>query len=107
MDRQAQVLLFIPFGCLILWLLTKDETIEVVGPHELEESESFWIVKTQHVDTPTIDTIKLPHLIIQCGEVNGHMVFKTFQYDKKHYSREEVCKIIEKQLAECPRCTIK
>ena len=101
-------LLIIPFGLLVIWLLNEDKSETVnVGPHVLEESDAYWIVKTQNVDAPLADTIKLPHVIVQCGEVNGHMVFKTFQYDKTRYSKEDVCKIIKEQLAECPRCVVK
>lgn len=102
-------LLIIPLGLLVIWLLDKDDKPETmnVGPHILEESDQYWIVKTQNATAPLADIIKLPHVIVECGETNGHIVFKTFQYDKTRYSKEDVCKIVKEQLSECPRCTVK
>lgn len=103
--RNLIFLLLVPSGILLFYEITKKKATSIV--HTLEETPDSWIVKTENVDAPLVDTSYLtPHVTVTFGQVNSHVVIKTIEYSKEKYSKEDIDQILEEKLAECPRCTV-
>lgn len=100
------LILIFPIGVLLYALHEESKTTPTLA-HILEETSSTWLVKTQNHDCPHCDTVNLNGVKIDFGTKDDKVVIKQIEYQKDRYSKEDVAKLMEGKLSNCPRCTIK
>lgn len=103
LTREQQVLLILPVGGLLLWILNSlggsNDT------HTLEEGETVWIVKTLNYDTEPVDQVRIGSATTYFGKKGERAVIRKIEYDKNRYTQQDVQRIMKEKLSNCTRCS--
>jgi hypothetical protein len=105
LTREQQVLLLLPLGAFLLWILSKWGSSSN-GTHTLEDEGNVWTVKTLNYDSEPIDQVKIGNTTTYFGKKGERAVIRKIEYDKERYTKQDVQKIMNETLVNCKRCSV-